>query len=64
MCTLGVGEGKCVFLQLTFLGRPNNYGPYRVKCIGKRIFGEGFFVARRSFVVFGIASNGLENWSV
>ena len=63
MCTLGVGEGKCTFLRLTFSGRPN-IGPYRVKYIGECIFLEGFFVARRSVVVFGIASNGLENWSV
>ena len=55
--------GNC-FFTTNFLGSPNIYGPYRVKYTGERIFLEGFVVARRSFVVFGIASNGLENLSV
>jgi hypothetical protein len=43
---------------------PNIYGPYRVKYIGECIFGLYMsLTARRSVIVFGIAPNGLENWS-
>ena len=56
--------GNC-FFTTNFLGSPNIYGPYRVKYIGECIFGLYMsLTARRSVVVFGIASNGLEDWSV